>query len=295
MHEKKNGLFTLLIILAMVFWGGAWISGKLVANSAAAEVTIFWRFLLSTLSMLPVMYFLKLSIKIDIKSMIWSIIGAVLLVIYNMLFLNGLKTGLAGAGGVLVTTTNPVFTFLLSVILFKRKLFKKEIAGLVLGLSGGLIIIKIWDVSVENMLLSGNLLFLASAAVWSLLTLVNHRPKKVNPMVFSLYIYFFCTIISFVVSIPLNPVDVSAYSLGFWLNVIYLTLFSTTFGATIYFVASNKLGAGKASSFIFLVPTSSVFLSWLILKETPEILTLVGGFLAMAAVYIINMKSSKSS
>ncbi|MCR6640451.1 MAG: DMT family transporter [Sporocytophaga sp.] len=57
-----------------------------------------------------------------------------------------------------------------------------------------------------------------------------------------------------------------------------------------FFVATSRLGAGKASTFIFLVPFSAALGSWIFLKEVPEIHTIIGGFLGIFAVYMINRK-----
>ena len=76
----------------------------------------------------------------------------------------------------------------------------------------------------------------------------------------------------------------------FWWNLFYLASISTSFGTTIYFIASSRLGSAKASSFIFLVPASAMLSSWGILGEKPEWTTISGGLLAISAVYLLNRK-----
>ena len=76
----------------------------------------------------------------------------------------------------------------------------------------------------------------------------------------------------------------------FWGIIFYLSIFATTFGATVYFTAAGKMGSGRASSFIFLVPTSAMFFSWLLLGEVPQLSTIIGGLIAIFAVYLLNRK-----
>ena len=63
---------------------------------------------------------------------------------YNYFYFKGTQVGLAGAGGVLVTTLNPINTAILAAILYKIRLYKKDIYGMILGLIGGGLIIEIW-------------------------------------------------------------------------------------------------------------------------------------------------------
>ena len=62
--------------------------------------------------------------------------------VYNYFYFRGTQLGLAGAGGVIVTTLNPIITSLLAVIIFKDILKLKDVWGAVLGLTGGAFIIK---------------------------------------------------------------------------------------------------------------------------------------------------------
>ena len=78
----------------------------------------------------------------------------------------------------------------------------------------------------------------------------------------------------------------------FWLNLIFGAVIVTALATTIYFYTTTRLGAEKASSFIFLVPLAAAVSSWLFLGEQIRAHTIAGGILGMAAVYMINKKKS---
>jgi drug/metabolite transporter (DMT)-like permease len=59
----------------------------------------------------------------------------------------------------------------------------------------------------------------------------------------------------------------------------------------VYFYAASNLGSEIASSFIFIVPLSAYISSYLILNETLQIPVMLGGAMAIMAVYLINSKS----
>jgi drug/metabolite transporter (DMT)-like permease len=76
----------------------------------------------------------------------------------------------------------------------------------------------------------------------------------------------------------------------FWLNLLFSSAIVTTLATTLYFYATTKLGAEKASSYIFLVPFAAALSSWLFLDETIHAHTITGGLIGIAAVYMINKK-----
>jgi drug/metabolite transporter (DMT)-like permease len=291
--KNKDLQLIVIIVFSMILWGGSWVSGKvLVGNSPQSEVVVFWRFLLTFLSFIPVIYHLKLSVKLSRNGFIQVLLGSIFLIAYNLLFFNGLKLEKSGFGSTIVTTLNPLMTFGLSALLFKQSVNKRQAIGLFLGLIGGGILINIWQFN--RLLTGGSLILLSAAFAWASLSVTSERSKRnMSAFIFSFYTYGISAVIAFFLSINKGVFAFSQLPISFWWNILYLSVGVTTFATTAYFFAATKLGANKTSSFIFLVPTSSVFLSWLILDEVPSLTTLIGGFCALIAVYLINFKRLK--
>jgi drug/metabolite transporter (DMT)-like permease len=291
-QKLKNNpvVFIILVITAMIAWGGSWVSGKVIAGTLPSEVLVFWRFLVTFISFIPIVILFKENLKIKKESAVMIIFAAIVLVVYNQVFFSGLKAGYAGAGGVLVTSLNPIFCFILSVIFFKTRISVKDIFGLILGLAGGLVLIQIWNISLSKMLLSGNLLFLIAAFLWALLTVTSHKAQNnISLFTFSFYLYGISTLIDLFFALPHGVLDALNCGPLFWFNIFFLAIVATTFATTVFFLGSRKLGSGKAGSFTFLVPINAVFLSYIFLGEIPGLYTILGGFLAMIAVYIITI------
>jgi drug/metabolite transporter (DMT)-like permease len=76
----------------------------------------------------------------------------------------------------------------------------------------------------------------------------------------------------------------------FWGNLLFGSVIVTSVATTVYFYATSKIGAEKASSFIFTVPFMAALSSWAILGETIQPHTIAGGIIGIAAVYMINRK-----
>lgn len=156
MLSSASAKFYVLLVIAMISWGFAWPSAKLIVKTQHPNVIIFWRFLATALSLLPVVFWKKGFFRLPNYKVLFQItIGGVLYTIYNQFFLLGLKNGLAGAGGVLVTTMNPIFTYVF-VHSFQKKLpSAREGIGLLLGLFGGCILLRLWELDLDSLFRSG--------------------------------------------------------------------------------------------------------------------------------------------
>ena len=283
------------LIFAMILWGGSWTSGKMITFSTPPEAVIFWRFFLTTLSILPLVFFFKASLKVRLKELLLLALGGLIIFIYNIGFLFGVKNGFAGAGGVIVTGLNPVFTFLLTIIIFREKASLKQGLVLVMGFSGGLIMLKIWNASWTQILDGGNLFFLMASVSWAFLTILSSRiQKRVHFITYSFFVYGFCSLYGFFFSLANDALFPIPSEISFWLNITYLSIGATTIATTIYFLCTRDLGSRLASSFIFTVPVSAVFFSWLLLGEIPQLTTIAGGVLTITSVYLINREKGRN-
>jgi drug/metabolite transporter (DMT)-like permease len=291
MKTQSKILLYFLLLLAMLAWGGSWPSGKVVAGLADAEVIVFWRFFLGFISYIPLMIILRPSLKLSVGSFCQVLAGAIFIALYNRLYFTGLRFGLAGAASVLVTTLNPIFTFILAAIMFRNKVKSREIIGIVSGLIGGSILLEIWRVSGESLFISGNIFFLGCSLSWAFLSVTSEKSKdSISPLVFSFYVNGLAAVIGAFSALKHNLLAPLGLGAGFWFNVLYLSVIALTFATTIYFYASVRLGSHRASSFIFLVPFSAVLISWIFLSEVPKSNTITGGIFGITAVLLINYR-----
>lgn len=269
----------------MVIWSASWTSGKLIANSADPKITLFWRYLFSALSIAPFVPLLGESFRINARQAGWAVLGSTIMTSYTFLFFIGLKTGYAGAAGVLVTSMNPIFTYFLTRVLFRQELRGRDALGLALGAIGGGVLIEIWRVSPEQLLLSGNLLFLVAALIYAFVTLTtNAAIRTTTIIVYSFYVNLFGALLV----LPLMGGDIRntppLADTKYWLNIFYLGTISNSFGTTVYFYAVKQLGSARASSYIFIVPATALLIAALYLGEEVKATTVIGGLMALISV-----------
>jgi len=283
----------LLLIFSMMIWGLSWTNAKILNLYTAPQVLIFWRFIFSSVALYIILLFQRNPPKIPKQGFKFIISGAILIFLYNYFYFKGTQIGPAGLGGVIVTTINPLITFLLSVIIFKTAVNKRNLSGMILGLIGGLIILKIWAFTPEQLVGNSNTYFLGGALSWAVMTLVTNSAKKyLNVLNFSFWVYCISIIFSYIFARNFDLMEIFTFDWIFWLNFLLVSLGSMAFATTVYFWAAMRLGSEKAVSFIFTVPVSALGFSMLFLGETLEITTIIGGTATIAAVYLINKQSS---
>ena len=282
-------IFYLMLFLAMAAWGGSWISGKVISKSMDFQVIVLMRLVLTLISFVPLLFVFRQSLKISKDTLLRIFLTSLVMVAINQLYFMGLQNGLAGIGGVLVPTLNPVLVFLLTLLLYHQKFHLKNFLIVFLGFIGGLLILEVWNISYVKLLASGNLFYIFCALAWAIFTLLgNSCLKKTSIWVYSFYLYLFGALMQLFFSLPFSLESIAAQGGVFWGNLLFISFFAGTFSTTVYFLATQKIGAYKASSFSFLVPFGAVLLSWLVLGEKPALSTIAGGLVALTSVYWIN-------
>ena len=278
----------LLLVFAMVIWSGSWTSGKLIAGSADPNTTLFWRFVFSAIALTPMVRLAGESFRVSSRQLTWAALGGLIITVYTFLFFIGLRTGYAGAAGVLVTSMNPIFTYFLTRIFQGQNLSRRDAIGLVFGVSAGVVLLELWSASAEQLLLSGNLLFLVCAMIYAFVTMTtNTATRSMSIVVYSFYVNLLGALFVLPLWLLRWQQTPAISDTNYWCNIVYLGVVSNAFATTVYFYAVKKLGSARASSYIFIVPATALLIAALYLHEPVRATTLVGGLLALVGVTLL--------
>lgn len=290
-NQKANTTLTLVMVVSMVLWGISWPSSGILSKFGSPTALGLWRYFFVILSLLLLLLLARIPISILRKGILPVCLAGILMASYNFSFLKGLQLGNPGAGGILVTTLNPLFAFFIGLIVDWRKPSLKESIGLGLGLIAGFILLQLWN-GTNILFQAGNIFFLGSAFLWALASKITSKAANYgSPFAFTWWLY----VITFICLFPLADLKetlamTQIVSMKFWGNLLFGSIIVTTLATTAYFYATSKIGAEKASSFIFTVPFTAAISSLLIVNEQIHWYTIVGGILGIAAVYVINRK-----
>ena len=287
-------LLYILMILAMATWGLSWTNAKVLSDYGPSSVVAFWRFFFSSIAMIPVLWLTGNDFRVTRQGMKYIFPGAVFISLYNIFFFVGTDRGSASMGGIIVPTFNPVITFIISVLLMKQVVYRKDIIGLLLGFAGGMIVLQVWTFSVEQMISNGNLFFICASVSWGIMSIISGRSHAhVSTLSFSFWVYTISTLIYLGATWNKDILLIFTYDWIFWVNMFFLSTGAMVFGTTVYFFGTTKLGPEKASAFIFTVPVTALFFSVLLIGERLEVTTMIGGIMTMTAVYLINKSHSQ--
>jgi drug/metabolite transporter (DMT)-like permease len=291
---SKNKHFLIIgISVSMLIWGMSWPSAKVLSHYGKPLEIAFLRFIFTFLSLLVILQFLKVKLSIQKTGLPSLLFAAGLIAVYSMLFFTGIEKGMPGAGGVLVTTMTPIISYLLAMIIQKRKPSTLESVGLTIGFIAGCILLSVWN-HADLILQSGNLFFILSTFVWAVLSRVTALSfQHGSPLAFSLWMYLLCIIIlAFFIDFSSIQHIISSGDTTFWLNMLFNGILNTGVATTFFFFATAKIGAEKTSSFIYIVPFAAAISSFVAIGEVIQWNTVAGGALGILAVWVINKKSA---
>jgi len=277
----------------MFSWGVSWSNAKILGEYFSPTTIMFWRFLIASIILFPFLFLLKID-KNKIKSQFFKIIlASILLCLYNYCYFQGTRIGLAGIGGVLVTTLMPVITTILTIIFFRKKIELNIKIGIIFGLISGILLLKIWNYDIIQLINNGNIYFLLGAFFWSILTfLTQNITKEINAIIYSIILFSFSAIFILIFIPESFDYKIFESEFRFWVHFLSVTIFAMAFGTVAYFYATQELGATISSSFTFLVPVSAIIFSIMLLDEIPDNISWIGCIMAIISVILINYKST---
>jgi len=290
MDQAKQLKLSASMVFAMTAWGLSWTNAKILGTYADPPLIMFWRFTIASICFFFIVI-IRESLRLPTRVIPIIILNSIFMVLYNFFYFKGTQIGLAGTGGVLVTTLNPILTSIFSSLFNYDTFPRKDRVGLFIGLVAGSIILRIWELNFLIFYNSGNLFFILASLSWAAVTITSSKSKE--KISFSSY-SFWTFLLSAFISLPFVPYSnlfsITEFDLIFWINLIILSVFAMAFGTSIYFYASTRLGPKKASSYIFLVPFTAILFAIYFLDEPFQLSTILGGGLGVLSVYLINIK-----
>lgn len=281
-----------MMFVAMMLWGLTWTASKIMVEQADSLQINCIKCIIVTLSFLPVMLYMKIPFSIPRAAIFPTLLIGIFNTIYSYLLLIGLQDGDAGSAGVIAEALSPMFATLIWTLVKKTTLLKKEKIGLMLGIVSAAFLVNVFDT--HRLFSLFNITYVLAALMWAALTVSSkYATESAHPMA----INFYSSALPFVVFFPslfMTPIEpLIEANWDFWLSMASVTLLSTTFATTIFYKGIKVLGVTQGGIFVLFVPIGALFFAWLILGEIPKFHTIIGGIIALAAIYLINFYRPK--
>ncbi len=296
MSHQTNSITYLKLLLMALFWGGTFIAGRLLAGEVSPFSAAFLRFAIAS-AVLVLISLRNYGTLPKVQGNQWFpllILGFSGVFAYNALFFKGLELVEAGRAAVIIAN-NPIFIGLFAALLFKEELNFQKIAGIILSISGAIIVITkgqpltIFFTGVGK----GELLIFGCVISWTIYSLAGRTAMRgFTPLVAVTYSALIGTLLLFPAAYFEGLFQhISRYSATAWGCLLYLGLCGTVLGFVWYYQGIQKIGSTRASQFINFVPVSAVLLSVWLLNEPLTISLLFGLLFVSSGVYLTNRQS----
>jgi drug/metabolite transporter (DMT)-like permease len=285
------------LFLVAFFWGGTFVAGRALVASVDPISAAFFRFAIASILLLAITWQREGLARISARQLlVVTALGATGIVAYNLCFFNGL-TLIGAARASLIIALNPVVITLASALIHKEPLSTRRLTGILLSVTGALIVIThgrpltIFDSGIGR----GELLIFGCVLSWALYSVIGKTAMRgLSPLTAVCYSSVAGTLLLAVIAIPHGSFSAALnYSAAAWLSIAYLGMFGTVIGFLWYFQGIQLIGPSRAAVFINFVPVNGVLLAALFLGEPLTLSLLSGGLLVISGAYLANAVPSQ--
>ncbi|MFZ0610635.1 MAG: DMT family transporter [Desulfobacterales bacterium] len=288
------------LLLTAFFWGGTFIAGRALSGHVAPFSAAFLRFAVASVFLL--LFLLRAEGRIPALRKAQAapilVLGMTGVFAYNYFFFKGLQLIEAGRAAVIIAN-NPIGIALFAALLFKERLSRVQVAGILLSVAGAVFVISRGQ---PAQLLSGGfglgeLLIFGCVLSWVTFSLVGRSVlETLSPLAAIFYASLVGTAALFLPACGEGLLSsIGRYRAIDWLAIFYLGFFGTVAGFVWYYDGIKKIGPTKAGLFINFVPVSAVVLAFFVLSEpiTPSLL--VGTLLVVSGVFLTNRRAAPAA
>lgn len=290
-----------LMLCLITFWGSSFVVVKEVLKEGLTPVSIAtFRFLVAGALFLVALFMNRvrqpsyrlLVEKKDIKTLVLLALSGVTL--FFMVQYTGISMAGASIASILVCLLAPVLISVFSALLFRERLKRRQVAGIVGAALGTFTIVAgdVFSSQGNSAFLQGSLLLLLTPLMWAGYTLLGKKVmEKYDPFLVVAYV----SILGGLLLVPFSLAEnsfrlISAVSLQGWLFILFLASTCSLLGYYIWFHVMKQVKAAEASSFLFGEPLVTALFATTFLGEQTTVSVVAGGLLVFVGVVLVTWK-----
>ncbi len=245
-----------------------------------------YRTLFATVMILPLLYVERHSLSIKIRDVGIMIGIGVILALHLGLWITSV-TLTSIANSVILVQIHPIFVGVLGYIILRERQSSRSVLGIGLGILGIVVMIGLPSGSFPQEVLGNIMALLAGLALGAYLLLGRWLRQGVSISVYAFSIFSVATLVLFITALVQGKDLVPGPDLGREITILIIYGFSAgIMGHTLYNWALKYVPATMVSLSLLGEPVLAPFLAYLILGESLSFLTLVGGAMILAGIYL---------
>ena len=274
-------------LIAVIFWGMSFVATKAALREVSPITLIFVRFAIGVVLLFAI-------VRAFPPRHAWpalALMGFVGIFIHQMLQSYALTMTTAVHTGWLIGLT-PVWSAILSAILLREHLGAVKIAGLFGGFAGALLVLTHGDFSARMLALpstKGDLLILISTVNWAIYSVIGLKTiRAVGPRRATAGAML-CGVVM------LAPFFVAragwrelphVSSIG-WMAILFLGIGCSGLGYLFWYGAIETIEVSRVAALLYLEPIITFVTALLLLHETVNALTVIGGAIVLGSVLVV--------
>jgi len=278
-------------ILASVMWGTVFLVGRFTMGGGEVNpfVLAFWRCFFATAFLSCILRGrIKDAFTISGKEYIILLFLAFTgIFLFNVLIFASLKFTTATSSSILMNA-NPLFILILAAVFLREKMNMGKIISVITGFAGCIMVIKGTYTGYTGVInpLKGNLLALGSALCWALYTVFGGGPVKKYGAVLTTFITISFGMLMLLFMMFLMRINFWDIGRSVFLAGAYLGIVPAGIGFTLWYNALKYIDAGELGIFRYLASVVTAILAVIFLKESLNVLMLVGMSLVFLSLYL---------
>ncbi len=288
-------LFPILAIsTTTLIWGLSFISIKISVTVLPPMSLAFARFLIATFLLRFLLWRREPGFRLEKTDRVTLVITGLLgVTLYFFLENNGVKLISASSASIIVAGI-PVVSMLGEILLFSARLRLIHVGGVALSLLGVYLVVE-HGLSLRGEPILGYLFMFGCVVTW---VVYNFQSRTLFRKYSQLAIVYKQTLFGTIAFIPflfleLNQIQWGMIDIGIILHVLYLGIFCSAVGYTLYMFALDRLGVGTTTLYINLIPVVTMFASVIFLQEQIGIKQIIGAILVIAAVTAVSISKTR--
>jgi drug/metabolite transporter (DMT)-like permease len=276
----------LALAFTLVVWASAFAGIRAGLRAYSPANLAILRFLMASLVLViyaGIAHFRRPELR-DLPGLIFT--GAIGISFYNLALNYGETRVTAGAASMLIASV-PIFTALAARFWLHEKLTAVGWGGVFVSFAG---VALIASGEGEGIRLSPQALIILAAAITSAAYMILQKRylERYSALEFTAYSIWFGTALmlpfgsGLVHSLRTAPVAATV-------AVIYLGIFPGALAYAGWAYVLSHGPAGRTSTLLNVIPVLAIGIAWLWLGEVPRLLSFVGGTVALAGVFMVNL------
>ncbi|MBA1335033.1 MAG: hypothetical protein HPY66_0655 [Firmicutes bacterium] len=197
-----------------------------------------------------------------------------------------LYTSLATAA--MLMYTNPIYTTLLAAVIFRERIYKGKVAGLIMLIAGCALLVKVYDTSYFAVNLRGIMYGLASGVSVTAAALSAKKVSaKYHPLTSIFYTFFFGSLFLAVFSQPWKSGGI-ALQKSILMPLGFLVLVPGILGFFLYMYSVKRIEVSQTEACVMVEPVVAAIIGYMFFGETMDWVQLAGAVTILSGVLVYN-------